>query len=250
MIDSHTHLAFCDPPDAELVAAATEAGVKRMLTVGTNGASCRAALQSAEDFPQVYAAIGRHPNEATGFDDADLAELEALAAHPRCVAIGETGLDYYRDYAPRADQERAFAAQIELARRVDKPLVIHTRAADEDTLATLRERADGLRVILHCFSMADRVEECLAHQNWWISFAGNVTYPKASDLRAAALRVPMERLLVETDAPFLSPQPVRGKPNQPANVVHTARALAVELRVAYEQLEAAVEANAAALFRW
>ncbi len=109
MVDSHTHLDVCEPPDAELVEAAAEAGVHRIVTVGTNGASCRAALAAAEDFPQVYAAIGRHPNEATGFDDADLAELEALAAHPRCVAIGETGLDYYRDYAPRADQERAFA---------------------------------------------------------------------------------------------------------------------------------------------
>src|SRR5580693_2024052 len=116
MIDSHTHLHLCEPPDAELVEAAAIEGVTRMVTVGTNGASCRAALAAAEDFPQVYAAIGRHPNEATGFDDADLAELEALAAHERCVAIGETGLDFYRDNAPREDQERAFEAQIELAR--------------------------------------------------------------------------------------------------------------------------------------
>jgi TatD DNase family protein len=250
VIDSHTHLAFCEPPDAELVAAASEVGVKRLLTVGTNGATCRAALQAAEDFPQVYAAVGRHPNEATGFDDADLAELEALAAHPKCVAIGETGLDYYRDYAPRTDQERAFGAQIELARRTAKPLVIHTREAAEDTLAILRERTEGLRVILHCFSMPERIEECLAHEGWWISFAGNVTYPKAGSLREAALRVPAGRLLVETDAPFLSPQVVRGQPNQPAHVVHTARALAAERRVGYEELEAGIEAAAATLFGW
>ena len=137
MIDSHTHLHLCEPPDAELVAAATEAGVTRIVTVGTDGASCRAALAAAEAFPQVYAAIGRHPNEATGFDDADLAELRALAAHEKCVAIGETGLDFYRDYAPPADQERAFQAQIELARETDKPLVIHTRGGRRDTLATL-----------------------------------------------------------------------------------------------------------------
>src|SRR6516225_757102 len=154
---------MCDPPDAELVAAALAAGVNRIVTVGTDGASCRAALTAAEDFPQVYAAIGRHPNSATGFDDADLAELEALAAHPRCVAIGETGLDYYRDYAPRADQERAFRAQIGLARSVAKPLVIHTREASDATLAMLSEHAAGLCVILHCFTMADRIEECLAH---------------------------------------------------------------------------------------
>jgi TatD DNase family protein len=250
VIDSHTHLGLCEPPDAELVKAAVEAGVTRILTVGTSGASCRAALATAEDFPQVYASIGRHPNEATGFDDADLAELKALAAHPRCAAIGETGLDYYRDYAPRADQERAFAAQIELARELDKPLIIHTRAAEDDTLATLSELTDGVRVILHCFSMPDRVEECLGHPDWWISFAGNVTYPSAQDLRAAALRVPADRLLVETDAPFLSPQPVRGKPNQSAYVVHTAQALALERRVSYEELEVGVEAAAAALFGW
>ena len=250
MVDSHTHLDFCEPPDADLVEAAFEAGVKRIVTVGTSGASCRAALAAAEDFPQVYAAIGRHPNEATGFDDADLAELKALAAHEKCVAIGETGLDYYRDYAPREDQLRAFEAQIELARETGKPLVIHTRAADEDTLRVLDERAGGVRVILHCFSMADRIEECLGHENWWISFAGNVTYPKASPLRSAALRVPADRLLVETDAPYLSPQVVRGTPNQPANVVHTAQALALERRVPYEELEVAIERSAATLFGW
>jgi TatD DNase family protein len=232
------------------VAAAVEAGVSRIVTVGTNGASCRAALAAAEDFPQVYAAIGRHPNEATGFDDADLAELEALAAHPKCVAIGETGLDYYRDYAPRADQERAFAAQIELARSVGKPLVIHTRAADEDTLRMLSGQASGVRVILHCFSMADRVDECLEHDDWWLSFAGNLTYPRAEALRVAALKVPASRLLVETDAPFLAPQVVRGKPNQPANVVHTAQALAVERRVAYAELETSVATSAAEAFGW
>jgi TatD DNase family protein len=250
VIDSHTHLDACEPPDAQLVVAASEAGVSRLVTVGTNGASCRAALAAAEDFPQVYAAIGRHPHEATGFDRGDLAELEALAAHEKCVAIGETGLDYYRDYAPRADQQRAFEAQIELARETGKPLVIHTRAADADTLTTLNERALGVRVILHCFSMAERIGDCVAHPDWWISFAGNVTYPNASGLRSAALRVPAERLLVETDAPYLSPQAVRGRPNEPANVVHTARALAVERRVPYAELEDAIERSAAAVFGW
>jgi TatD DNase family protein len=227
-----------------------EAGVSRILTVGTDGASCRAALAAAEDFPQVYAAIGRHPNSATGFDDADLAELQALAAHEKCVAIGETGLDYYRDYASADDQKRAFAAQIELARATGKPVVIHTRAADDDTLAMLDDHAGGLRVILHCFSMSGRVEECLAHDDWWLSFAGNATYPSAGDLRAAALRVPADRLLVETDAPYLSPQPVRGKPNQPANVVATAQAIALERRVSYVELDRAVESNGADLFGW
>jgi TatD DNase family protein len=250
VIDSHTHLELCEPPDAELVSAATEVGVNRIVTVGTDGTSCRAALAAAEDFPQVYAAIGRHPNSATGFDDADLAELEALAAHPKCVAIGETGLDYYRDYAPESDQKRAFAAQISLARSVGKPLVIHTRAAEDDTLSMLAELAGGVSVILHCFSMPDRIDECLAHDDWWFSFAGNVTYPKASDLRLAAVRVPADRLLVETDAPYLSPQAMRGKPNQPAHVAMTATALAVERRVPYEEFDAAVEGSAAEVFGW
>jgi TatD DNase family protein len=250
VIDSHTHLDFCEPPNAELVARASEAGVTRIVTVGTTGAACRAALAATEDFPQVFAAIGRHPNEAAGFDDADFAELEALAAHPKCVAIGETGLDFYRDGAPRADQERAFRAQIELARSVGKPLVIHTREAADDTLGILDSEAGRARVILHCFSMPERIEECLAHPDWWISFAGNVTYPKASALRVAALRVPAERLLVETDAPFLSPQPVRGKMNQPANVVMTAQALAVERRVPWDEFDAAVDASAAKVYGW
>jgi TatD DNase family protein len=250
MIDSHTHLDSCRPPNTELVAAAEEAGVTRIVTVGTDSGSCRTALTAAEDFPQVFAAIGRHPNSATGFDDADLAELEALAGHERCVAIGETGLDYYRDHAPRDDQRRAFEAQIDLARRFEKPLVIHTREADEDTLAILHGQAAEMKVILHCFSMAARVAECLAHAHWWFSFAGNSTYPKNADLREAMLRVPPRRLLVETDAPYLAPQAVRGKPNQPANVVHTAQALAVERRVSYVDFEAAVERSAAAVFGW
>jgi TatD DNase family protein len=250
VIDSHTHLHSCKPPDEELVEAALAAGVTRIVTVGTSARSNRLALEAADRFPEVYAAIGHHPNEATGFDDDALDDLRSLAQHPKCVAIGETGLDYYRDYAPREDQERAFEAQIALARATNKPLVIHTRAADDDTLRTLIEQSAGIRVILHCFSMAARIEECLAHEDWWVSFAGNVTYPKATDLRDAMLRVPAERLLVETDAPYLSPQPVRGKPNQPANVVTTAQAIAIERRVSYDELERSIETAAAVLFGW
>jgi TatD DNase family protein len=129
LIDSHTHLDSCGPPDAELVRAATAVGVRRILTIGMDGPSGRAALRAAEEHPEVFAAIGRHPNHTTGFDDATMAEVEQLAGHPRCVAIGETGLDDFRDYAPAADQERAFLALIELARASGRPLVIHTRAA-------------------------------------------------------------------------------------------------------------------------
>ncbi len=249
MIDSHTHLALCEPDDAELVAAADAVGVRRILTVGIDPASCREALRAAERFPQVRAAIGRHPNSATGFDAEDLAELEADAAHPGCAAIGETGFDLYREGAPRADQERAFHAQIDLARATGKPLVIHTRQADDATVATLRARAGGLQVVLHCFSMPDRLDECLA-EGWWISFAGNATYPSARELAAAVERVPEDRLLVETDAPYLTPQPVRRERNQPAYVAHTARFVAERRGVPYAELDAQVEATAAALFGW
>jgi TatD DNase family protein len=249
VIDSHTHLHACKPPDEELVAAARQVGVTRIVTVGTDARTRREALKAAESFPEVYAALGHHPNEAAGVSDKDLADVAELAEHERCVAIGETGLDYFRDYAPRADQERAFIGQIELARAAGKPLVIHTRAAEDDTIAMLDREAQGLEVILHCFSMPARLDECLEH-GWWISFAGNVTYPKAQDLADAAERVPLDRLLVETDAPYLTPQEVRKHRNQPAYVVHTARFVAERRGISYAELEAAVEANAARLLGW
>ncbi|HWJ49619.1 MAG TPA: TatD family hydrolase [Solirubrobacteraceae bacterium] len=250
MIDSHTHLDLCEPSNAQLVEDAAAAGVTRMVTVGIDGASCRAALAAAEDFPQVYAAIGRHPNAAKGFDDADLAELQALAAHPRCVAIGETGLDFYRDTVPpRADQERAFAAQISLARDTGKPLVIHTRAAESETLDQLAVEADGVSVVMHCFSMPERLGECVA-RGYAISFAGNVTYKNAADLADAAARVPEELLLMETDAPYLTPQVVRKQRNQPAFVMHTLEFVAQLRGVAADELGATVERNAARVFGW
>lgn len=249
MIDSHTHLDLCEAPNAELIAAADAAGVTRMLTVGIDGASCRAALGAAEDFPQVYAAIGRHPNAARGFDDADLAELRALAAHERCLAIGESGLDFYREAAPRSDQERAFAAQIALARETGKPLVIHSRAAERETLAQLAGEAQGVSVVMHCFSMPAHLQECL-ERGYAISFAGNVTYRSAADLADAARRVPEERLLVETDAPYLTPQAVRKQPNQPAYVAHTLAFLAELRGVSAAELGGAVSRNAARVFGW
>jgi len=249
VIDSHTHLDLCAEPDAELVAAADRAGVKRMLTVGIDGSSCRAALAAAAAFPQVYAAVGRHPNAATGFDDADLAELRALAAQERCVAIGESGLDFYREGAPRADQERAFAAQIALARETGKPLVIHSRAAEDETLAQLGAEAGGVSVVMHCFSMAERLEECL-DRGYAISFAGNVTYKSAGDLAEAATRVPEPSLLVETDAPYLSPQAVRNRRNQPAFVAYTLAFLAELRGESAHELGTTVERNAARVFGW
>ena len=249
MIDTHCHLDVCEPPDDELVERAEDAGVKRLATVGMDDVSIERAVAASHRHDSVYAIVGRHPNESAGFTDADIEPIERAAADERVRAIGETGLDYYRDYAPRADQMRAFLAHVELARRTGLPLVIHTRAAEEDTFDVLREHADGLSVIMHCFSAPGRLGECVEH-GWLCSFAGNVTYPKSTDLQAAAREVPDELLLVETDSPFLSPQAVRGKRNEPANVVHTARYVAELRGVSYEELDATVERNAARVFGW
>jgi TatD DNase family protein len=247
VIDTHCHLDACEPPVAELVGRARAAGVDRMATVGTDAASIRHALAAADDHEEVVAIVGRHPHETTGFDELALEEIERAAAHPRVRAIGETGLDYYRDHAPRDDQRRAFEAQLELAARVDLPVVIHTRAAEDDTFAILREHADAVPgVILHCFSAPDRLGECV-ERGYFCSFAGNVTYPKATELQRAASDLPDELLLVETDSPYLAPQPVRGKPNEPANVMHTARFVAELRGVKLEELERVVGANAARL---
>ena len=255
MIDSHTHLFLCDGPEGEVVTAAREAGVTRMLTVGMDAESNPAAIGAAERHGEVFAAVGRHPNEATGFDEAAVAEILRLGAHEKVRAIGETGLDFYRDSAAPDDQRRAFAAQIEIARELDLPIVIHAREPDggseavDEIFATLDAKAPGQAVILHCFSAPRRVADA-AERGWHCSFAGNVTYPSAEALREAAARVPEDRLLVETDAPYLAPQELRGKRNQPANVVATARLVAEVRGVSYEQLERTVEANARALFGW
>jgi TatD DNase family protein len=250
VIDSHTHLDHTPGDDAEIVERAAAAGVERILTIGMDAQSCRTAIAAAERFDgTVFAAVGRHPNSSAGFTEADAEDIAGLAGHAKVRAIGETGLDYFHDRAPRSDQARAFAAQIEIARDAGKPLVIHTREADDDTITTLARNAAGCTVILHCFSMPKRLDECLDH-GWHISYAGNVTYPKSQALAATAMRVPLDRLLVETDAPYLTPQVVRKERNQPANVVHTARFIAELRGIEYTELEAAVDANAAALFGW
>jgi TatD DNase family protein len=247
---------MCEPPDAELIGAAQAAGLARILTVGLDERSNREAIAAAEAHPEVFACVGRHPNSTAGFDARAAEDIEALAAHERVVAIGETGLDYYRDRAARDEQRAAFEAQIEIARRTELPIVIHVRDprdGDEalgEVFATLASAADGVTVVLHCCSAPpERIPEA-AERGWYCSFAGNVTYPSAEVLREAARLVPDELLLVETDSPFLAPQSVRGQPNQPAHVVEIAELVARERGVAYEELERAVEANAARIFQW
>jgi TatD DNase family protein len=208
----------------------------------------------------MLAAVAIHPNEAPRYEsagelDAALAEIEELATRPRVRAIGETGLDFYRDTAKPEDQRRAFAGQIEVARELELPLVIHARdpedesAAIDEIFATLDARAAGHTVILHCFSAPQKVAEA-GERGWYVSFAGNVTYPRSADLRFAAAKVPEDRILVETDAPFLTPQVRRKERNEPANVVATAEVVAAERGVSYEELERTVEANARTLFGW
>ena len=243
MIDTHCHLEMCG--DNGL----SGHGLTRIATVGIDDEAVKKALALADSHDEVFAIVGRHPNSAAGFQAGDVESIRRAAAHPKAVAIGETGLDYYRDYAPHVDQRRAFEAQIDLARELGKPLVIHTRAAEEDTLEVLADRAEGVTVVMHCFSAVDRLGDCV-ERGYMCSFAGNVTYPKATDLQAAAARVPDELLLVETDSPFLAPQPVRGKPNTPANVVHTARKVAELRDISYGELEQLVEHNAARVFGW
>lgn len=250
MVDTHAHLGLCEPGDAELVAAAREAGVRRTLTVGIDEAASRDAVAAAESHEEVLACVGRHPNSAEAFDDAAASEIERLAAHERVRAIGETGLDYYREGAPRDVQRAAFEAQIEIAQRTELPLVVHMRDSVEDTYQLLRDAAGGVTVILHCFSAGPGDVDEAARRGWYCSFAGNLTYPRSEELREAAALVPDELLLVETDAPYLAPQRVRGKPNQPANVVATAERLAEVRGVPYEELERTVEANAARIFSW
>ncbi|HSD24527.1 MAG TPA: TatD family hydrolase [Solirubrobacterales bacterium] len=256
MVDTHAHLALCAPDDDELVTAAREAGVRRILTVGLGEDSNPDAVRAAGENDAVFAAVGRHPNSAGGFGDVAAGALTELAALPEVVAVGETGLDFYRDTADPEDQRRAFAAQISIARGAGKPLVIHLRdpegseEAVGEAFETLDREADGIPVILHCFSAGPVWAERAAERGWYCSFAGNLTYPRAEPIREAAALVPDDRVLVETDSPFLSPQPMRGRPNQPANVTATAERLAEVRDVAYGELERTVEANAATVFGW
>jgi TatD DNase family protein len=250
VVDTHAHLGLCEGTVADVVGAARRVGVRRMLNVGLDEASNADAVAAAEAHEEVFACVGRHPNSAAGFDDAAAAAIEELTRHERVVAVGETGFDYYRDRAPRDEQRRAFEAQIEIARRMSLPLVIHMRDSLEDTFELLSQRAEGVTVILHCFSAPPDAVAVAARAGWYCSFAGNVTYPSAAALREAAALVPEERLLVETDAPFLAPQSERGRPNQPANVLETAERVADERGIAYAELERIVEANAAAVFGW
>jgi TatD DNase family protein len=243
VIDTHAHLDSLEGSPDAAVARARDAGVTRIVTVGTHPESWERALAIADRNEGVFAALGVHPHDAVG---ADLGALRDALTHPKVVAVGEAGIDFFREgHAPADVQHSIFAAQLELALELGKPIIVHTRAADEDTLAALAGFTGT--VLLHCFTSHAFLEPALAN-GWYVSFAGNVTYKNAHDLRAAAFAVPAERLLAETDSPYLTPVPLRGRPNEPAYLVHTVAALAQARNEDAAALAAQIDANADACF--
>ena len=230
-----------------MIARAREVGVQRMVTIGSSAAELTAVAPLLDE-PGIYTTAGLHPNHADEWDDALEAQIRERATHPRCVAIGETGLDWFRDHVDRATQTDVFRRQLALARELDMTVSIHCRNADEECFPLLVDEGPE-RVILHCFAVPERLDEAIAN-GWWCSFAGNVTYPANAALREAAAAVPDDLLLVETDAPYLTPQPMRRERNRPAFVVETAKVVAEVRGTDPETLDRLVTANAERVFGW
>ena len=247
MIDTHTHVTSCADDPADVLARGRAAGVRRFVTIGSSSREMAEAAALADTHPDVYTTAGLHPHHAAEWSDAIAGEIRDHAVHPRCVAIGETGLDWSRARASRDDQIRAFRAQLALAGELELPVVIHCRDAADDCFAHLLAEAPPT-VILHCFAATGRLDDAI-DRGWYCSFAGNVTFNSAIDLQAAARRVPDELILLETDAPYLAPVPHRGRPNEPAYVMDTLAFVAGLRNVAPAQLAERVESNASRAFR-
>ena len=254
LIDSHCHLdseKFNDDRDA-VIERALAAGVERVLTIGSGDGppeSVDVAIRLADKYPMLYASIGVHPHDALKATPETYRQFAELAAHPKVVAVGEIGLDYHYDHSPREVQRRVFAEQMHIASNAAKPIVVHTREAWNDTMALVRRHWNPAHGgVIHCFTEGvDEAREAL-ELGFHISFSGVVTFPKAGGVHAAVRLVPAERLLVETDAPFLAPVPMRGKRNEPAFVTHTARRVAELRGVALEEIAAVTVANFERLF--
>lgn len=251
LVDTHAHLDFpeFDHDREAVLARAWEAGVGSIITIGTDVERSRRAVVLAEGDPRIYAAVGIHPHEAAAMDEGLWAALEELARHPRVVAIGEVGLDYHYDRPPRDVQAAAFRRQVHLARAVGKPLIIHSREAHDDVVCILREEgAARIGGVMHCFSGDVRqAEDCLG-LGFYISLAGPVTFKSGEVARRVAAAVPADRLLVETDCPFLSPHPYRGQRNEPARVALVAAEVARARRITEEEAAALTGENARRLF--
>ena len=252
LVDSHCHLDFPDfgPEVDEVVARAHAAGVGLMVTISTKVSEFDRVRAVTERFPHVFCTVGIHPHEAASEPETDTAALVALAQHPKVVGIGETGLDYFYEHSPREAQQRNFRAHIAAARETGLPLIVHTRDADEDTAQILDEEMGkgAFPGLLHCFTSSSQLAEKALELGFYISLSGIVTFKNAVELRETAAAVPMERLLVETDAPYLAPVPKRGKRNEPSFVVHTAARLAEIKGVTAAELAEATTANFLRLF--
>jgi len=235
LVDSHCHLDFPDFAEerAAIVQRAVAAGVERMVTISTRVKKFPQVIEIAESFDEVYCSVGTHPHNAAEEPDVTAEELVSFSAHPKVVAIGEAGLDYHYDYAPRDAQAKSFRVHIDAARRTGLPLVIHARSADDDVAAILREETakGAFPFILHCFSSGPALAAAGVELGGYISFSGILTFRNSEEIRQIARTVPRERLLVETDAPYLAPVPHRGKRNEPSYVVQTARVLAETIGV-------------------
>ncbi|WP_433333575.1 TatD family hydrolase [Spirillospora sp. CA-294931] len=248
VFDSHCHLDLVDTPVDEQLASARAAGIARIVTIGVDLPTSVLAADTATEFDHVHAGVAIHPNDTTGVTDAVLADIAALAARPEVVAVGETGLDYYRDWAPKDDQHRSFRAHIDIAKRSGKALVIHDREAHDDVLRLLEEEGAPDKVVFHCFSGDAEMAEVCAARGYVMSFAGNVTFKNAEPLREALRVAPLDLVLVETDAPFLTPIPHRGKPNASYLIPHTVRFMAEVKGVDLEELCTAITATGDRVF--
>lgn len=248
LVDSHCHLDYAAPEDRpEIVARARRAGVRTLLTIGTKISEFPGVRAIAESDPDIWCSVGIHPHEAASESDEAVGQLAALARHPKVVGIGETGLDFFYDHSPRERQEKVFRDHCAAARETGLPLIVHTRDADPETAAILAQEGMPSGVI-HCFSTGRQLAEKALDLGFFISLSGIVTFKNAGDLRAIARDVPLDRLLIETDAPYLAPVPLRGKRNEPAFIVHTA-ALVAELKgIPVEQLARAAHENFFRLF--
>ncbi len=246
-VDTHCHLFLMEEKPEDVIRSASRAGVDRLICVGIDVESSNRSVELARQFSGVFATAGVHPHTASEFDRNTSAAVEALASESVVVGIGETGLDYYRQLSPREDQHRAFRAHIAVSVGSGKPLVVHVREAWDDALRILEEEG-AERVVLHCFSGDEALAKEAARRGYFISFAGNVTYPNASGLRDAAVVVPLDQLLCETDSPFLAPQPVRGRSNSPAHLPATLAVLAEVRGVPIAEVSAATATAARSAF--
>ena len=250
LIDSHAHLDFpqFDADRDAVLGRAREAGIVQVVNPGADLKSSHRAVALAERYAEIFAAVGVHPHDALTLTDETLSTLAQLADSPYVVAIGEIGLDYYRDLSPREQQRRAFSQQLALARSLELPVIVHVRDAHEDAMRILEREATGMRGVLHCFSGDLDVARRAIALGWYISVAGPLTYPNAKRLRGVVSHLPVERLLVETDCPYLSPQPRRGKRNEPAHVRWVAEQLAETLGVPLDRVAEITSGNTRELF--